>query len=178
MSLRTGSSSRVVLRWYLIQTKPLSEAIAQTNLERQGYQVYFPRVLQTVWKSGRWLQRVVALFPRYVFLELNEGCQSLGPVRSTLGVAGIVRFGPSYSIVPERVIRELQARADPKSGLHTLSCARRLIAGAAVCMRTGPLSGLHGIFERQAGGDRVVVLLSLLGQDTSVLVPFDAIAAN
>jgi transcriptional antiterminator RfaH len=166
-----------VLRWYLIHTKPLSEAVAQTNLERQGYQVYCPRALQTVRQSGRWLQRVVALFPRYVFLQLNEGCQPLGPVRSTPGVAGVVRFGPTYSVVPERVIRELQARADPKSGLHTLSCGRRLIAGAAVCVRAGPLGGLHGIFERQAGGDRVVVLLRLLGQDTSVCVPFDAIAA-
>ena len=166
-----------MFRWYLIHTKPLSEAVAQTNLERQGYQVYFPRALQRVRRSGRSLHHVVALFPRYLFLHLNEGCQALGPVRSTPGVAGVVRFGPSYTVVPERVIRELQARADPKSGLHTLICEQRLMAGDAVCVRTGPLSGLHGIFDRQAGGDRVVVLLRLLGQDTSVCVPVDAIAA-
>jgi transcriptional antiterminator RfaH len=166
-----------VLRWYLIHTKPLSEAVASANLERQGYKVYFPRALQTVWQSGRWQQRVAALFPRYVFLQLNEGCQPLGPARSTPGVAGVVRFGPNYTVVPERVIRELQARSDPHSGLHTLRSGRHLIAGAEVCMHTGPLSGLHGIFERQAGGDRVVVLLRLLGQETSVSVPFDAVAA-
>ena len=34
-----------MLRWYLIHTKPLSEVLAQTNLERQGYQVYLPRAI-------------------------------------------------------------------------------------------------------------------------------------
>src|SRR5712671_6899317 len=109
-----------MLRWYLVYTKPLTEAIAQANLERQGYEVYFPRAVQTVRCSGRWLERVVALFPRYLFLRLNEGCQALNPVRSTVGVASVVRFGSRYTVVPEHVISDLQARADPLSGLHRL----------------------------------------------------------
>ena len=167
-----------MLRWYLVYTKPLTETIAQANLERQGYEVYFPRALQSVRRSGRWLERTVALFPRYLFLRLNEGYQALNPVRSTLGVSSIVRFGSRYIVVPEHVISDLQARADRKSGLYRLGCAARLVPGTRVTVRTGPFSGLNGIFEREAGTERVVVLLGLLGHYASVFVPLDAIAAS
>jgi transcriptional antiterminator RfaH len=167
-----------MLRWYLIHTKPAGEALAQVHLERQGYQVYFPRAVQTVHRRGHWLQRIVALFPRYVFLRLNEGQQALNPVRSTLGVAQVVRFGSDYTVVPEGVIRDLQARADPHSGLHALACAARLNPGAAIAVRSGPFAGLNGIFERPAGSERVVVLLRLLGQNASVCVPADAVAPS
>jgi len=164
-----------MLRWYLIHTKPSGEALAERNLDRQGYDVYLPRALQAVRSGGRWRDRIVALFPRYLFLRLNEGLQALTPVRSTLGVAGVVRFGARYTIVPDQVICELRARADPVSGLHRLSCRSRLFAGAAVRISTGPFEGLEGVFERQAGADRVVVLLRLLGQNASVCDSIDSV---
>ena len=115
-----------MLRWYLIHTKPLSEGVAQTNLERQGYETYVPRATQAVRCHGHWQDRIVALFPRYLFLRLNEGRQSLGPVRFTMGVASVVRFGSKYTIVPDQVIRDLRARADPATKLHRLG---RVAAG-------------------------------------------------
>jgi transcriptional antiterminator RfaH len=167
-----------VLRWYLVHTKPRAEATAKEHLERQGYEVYFPLAVQQVARHGRWLQRIVALFPRYMFLRLNEGAQGLSPVRSTTGVTGVVRFGTEYSVVPDGVIRELRARADPGSGLHTLNSTSSLASGAPVEVRSGPFDGLSGVFERQAGAERVVVLLKFLGQDASVCVPLAAVAAH
>jgi transcriptional antiterminator RfaH len=164
-----------VLRWYLIHTKPLSEGLAQTNLERQDYQVYLPRATQSVRYNGRWRDRIVSLFPRYLFLRLNEGRQSLAPARSTLGVASVVRFGSHYTIVPDEVIDGLVARADPATGLHRLVRASRLIPGTPVRIRKGPFDGLEGVFEREAGADRVVVLLNLLGQAVSAHVPGDCV---
>jgi len=121
-----------MLRWYLIHTKPLSEGLAQTNLERQGYQVYLPRAAQAVRCHGHWQERIVALFPRYLFLHLAEGRQSLSPVRSTLGVASVVRFGSRYTIVPDEVIDGLLARADAATGLHRLVRGSRLTPGTLV----------------------------------------------
>jgi transcriptional antiterminator RfaH len=164
-----------VLRWYLIHTKPLSEGLAKTNLERQDYQVYLPRATQSVRYNGHWRDRIVSLFPRYLFLRLNEGRQSLAPARSTLGVASVVRFGSQYTIVPDAVIDGLVARADPVSGLHRLVRGARLTPGTAVRIRKGPFDGLEGVFEREAGADRVVVLLNLLGQAVSAHVPGDCV---
>ena len=160
-----------MLRWYLVHTKPLSEAIAQANLERQGYQVYLPRLARSVLGRHPRRERITPLFPRYLFLRLREGSQPLGPVRSSVGVRGVVRFGFRYAVVADDVICRLQARADALTGLHRLTKPAPLVTGAAVRIATGPFDGLEGIFQREDGTERVVVLLKLLGRDTPVRVP-------
>ena len=160
-----------MLRWYLIRTKPGGEATAQENLQRQGFEIYLPRVVQTVRRLGRWRESIAPLFPRYLFLRLAEGRQALAPVRSSLGVTDIVRFGCAYAIVPDHIVRSLQGRADPATGLHQLAGQLVLTAGARVRIGAGAFEGLDGVFERHAGPDRVLVLLNLLGQDASVRVP-------
>jgi transcriptional antiterminator RfaH len=158
-------------RWYLIHTKPSGEVVAQVNLTRQGYETYFPRLSRPMPRRGHLLDQVIALFPRYLFLRLSEGDQSLGPVRSSVGVASVVRFGSTYAVVPDRLIQDLQAHADPASGLHRIAPGPALESGAKVSITTGSFEGLEGIFERLAGTDRVVVLLNLLGHYVSVRLP-------
>lgn len=161
-----------MLRWYLIHTKPSGEALAQVNLQRQGYEVYLPRVLQCVRRRGRWRDCVAPLFPRYLFLRLNEGRQCLAPVRSSLGVTDVVRFGQDYAIVPDAIVQDLHSRADPQTGLHRLAVPP-LVTGTPVHIATGAFQGFDAVFERHAGRERVVVLLNLLGQSARVRVPTD-----
>ena len=163
--------ARTMLRWYLVHTKPSREALAQENLERQLFEVYYPRLRQSVRWRHHLKERVTALFPRYLFLHLDEGRQSLSPVHSTVGVANVVRFGLRYTVVPEEVIRELRMRADLTSGLHYLARPPFFDQGAKVRVTAGPFDGLEGIFQREAGAERVVILLKLLGQDARVRVP-------
>jgi transcriptional antiterminator RfaH len=161
-------------RWYLVHTKPSAEAIARSNLERQGYQVYYPQLARNVRRAGRWIATTAPLFPRYVFVRLVEGRQSFGPIRSTLGVANVVRFGVDYAVVPASVVRRLKEREDPATGLHKLK-PNSLCHGARVRISDGALRGLEGVFERDLGTDRVLVLLQLLGHSTSVDVSVDFI---
>lgn len=167
-----------MLRWYLVRTKPNAENTALTNLERQGYGVYFPRLSQALLWRGHWRDRIVALFPGYLFMHLEEGRQPLAPVRSTSGVASVVRFGSDYAIVPDAVIGGLMSRADPTSGLHRLSLGQALTPGARIRIAAGPFEGLEGIFERESGPDRAIVLLSVLGQAASVGVHIRNVVAR
>jgi transcriptional antiterminator RfaH len=162
-----------MLRWYLVHAKPGCESIAQLNLERQDYEVYFPRLVQRTHVRGHWRERVVALFPRYLFVRVNETRHHLGPARGTVGVSSIVRFGDDYAVVPEHVVQELRARADPDSGLHRISHDVSLRRGMPVVLTGPPFDGLEAIFEDRAGTDRVVVLLNLLGREARVHVPSD-----
>jgi transcriptional antiterminator RfaH len=162
-------------RWYLIHSKPSCEAVARTHLMRQGFEVYLPRVVCKRRRRGIACESVLPLFPRYLFLRVIEGSQSLAPVRSSVGVAAVVRFGSRYAIVADRVVSDLRAREAPGTGLHRLSADSPLIAGSTVRMTAGPFDGLEGIFEREAGAERVVVLLRILGQDAHVRVPAAAI---
>jgi transcriptional antiterminator RfaH len=162
-----------MLRWYLVQTKPSNELVACSNLEQQGYEVYFPRVAQAIRRGRGVFERIGPLFPRYLFLRLREGQQALGPVRSSRGVASIVRFGPQFALVPDEVVDDLKCRADSDTGLHRLRPKPALRHGEPVRVAAGPLAGLEGIFDRHLGGERVVVLLSIFGQHTPTEIPRD-----
>jgi transcriptional antiterminator RfaH len=157
--------------WFLILTKPANEHVAQVNLERQGYRVYYPRLLRPSLYRGRWIERIVSLFPRYLFVQLDAAARSLAPVRSTLGVANIVRFGADAAVVPATVVDGLIRCADPETGLHRLKNPPSFEPGAPVRVIAGAFEGLQGIFERDVGSERVVILLKLLGQDAAVRVP-------
>jgi len=157
-----------MLRWYLVRTKPNSESTALRNLERQDFEAWLPRLSQSLPWRGQWRDRVVPLFPGYLFLAIDEGRQALAPVHSTLGVAGIVRFGASYAIVPDEIVRNLRLLANPETGLHCLAPTARLAPGTQVRIVAGPFGGLEGIFQREAGEDRAIVLLSVLGQWANV----------
>lgn len=160
---------RVAVGWYLIHTKPGRENLAEFNLLRQKYQVYYPRLARTWQRRGRRISEVTSLFPRYLFLNLAQD-QELGPVRSTLGVANIVRFGQAYAVVPASVIEVLRDRADPQTGFHSLQCHAVFEPGSEVKIIDGALQGLAGVFLREAGEQRVVLLLQLLGRDVHVEV--------
>lgn len=159
-----------LLRWFLVLAKASGEEVARTNLHRQGYAVYYPRLLRRALYRGRWAERIVPLFPRYLFVQLDTSCQALAPVRSTLGIVDFVRFGSKPALVPDSIVEDLRGRADAATGLHRLH-AHALEHGAAVSVISGVFAGLDGIFEREVGEQRVVVLLRLLGQETAVRVP-------
>jgi len=164
-------------RWYLIHSKVGAEREAQLHLQRQQYQTYLPRLLQRVRRRGQLRMQVAPLFPRYLFLQLDEGRQSLAPVRSTSGVANVVRFGGRFATVRDGIIKELRAREDPETGLHSLCVPARLTPGMAVRIDGGAFTGLEGVFERAEGTDRVVVLLTLLGQERQVHFPAEVVSA-
>ena len=157
-------------RWHLAFTKPAAEEVAKTHLERQGYSVYLPRVQQKYLRRGKWIDRITALFPRYVFVQLDAAMQSLAPIRSTVGVTSVVRFGVDYTIVPDRIVCELVANEDPETKLHKLRISSWFKPGSAVRIAKGALSGLEGIFESEDANERVTVLLNLLGRETRVKV--------
>ena len=164
-----------MLRWYLVHTKRAQEATAAAQLARQGFEIYLPRLAQPIRRRGRWQSRIEALFPAYLFLRVDEGKQALGPVRSTVGISHLVRFGSNYAIVPDRLIDALKSCEDPETGLHRLERPCLPAAGSHVRIFSGPFDGLEGVYERASGDDRVVVLLNLLGQNTRVYLPVEAI---
>src|SRR5215470_13887426 len=116
-----------MLRWYLIRTKVFREAIAQANLLRQGYETYLPCAQSQVRRHGSWIERSAPLFPRYLFLRIQVGYQSLAQVESTKGVAGVVRFGFRYAVVPDGVVNRLRERTDPATGMVRLAALQRFL---------------------------------------------------
>lgn len=155
-------------QWHAVFCKPRGEETAEANLEKQGYVVYLPRLLNRFWRAGKRVQRIEPLFPRYLFLRQPDEGQSLAPVRSTLGVTGLVRFGGQPAVVSEELIEALRAREEPANGTRVHRVIFR--PGVPVRFAEGPFAGLDAIFDKEAGADRVMVLLEMLGKTNRLQV--------
>ncbi|WP_200242569.1 transcription termination/antitermination protein NusG [Thiohalocapsa halophila] len=157
------------LRWHAVRTKPRQEGVALENLTRQGYEAFLP-MIPTV---GRRRRRTEApLFPGYLFVGVKAAEQAYGPIRSTFGVVGLVRFGDHVPELPEAVIAALQEREQRLRDPNAMG----LSAGDKVMIVDGPFAGLNGVFEVANGADRVLVLLDLLGRNVSTTLARSDIA--
>jgi transcriptional antiterminator RfaH len=95
--------------WYLAYTKPRNEQSASAQLARQGYATYLP-LYKTLVRTGEGMAvRHGPMFPRYVFFRPGNTGQSIAPVRSTLGVSHVVRFGAAPAIVGDALVSALRA---------------------------------------------------------------------
>ena len=155
--------------WFAVYTKPRQERIALENLERQGFSCFLPMAINPYQRRSEKKLRVEPLFPRYLFLNANADEQSLGPVRSTRGVATLVRFGMELARLPEVVIRAVNSRCDPATGLVRLDPVP-VAPGDKVKVFDGPLAGLEGIFKERKGEKRALLLASLLGTESTIEV--------
>ncbi len=149
--------------WYLVQSKPRNEKRALENLVRQGYETYLPLMEVERLQRGKLLKKMEPLFPRYLFLHLEEGNDNWGPIRSTMGVAGLVRFGQAYAVVSDDVLEAVRVRTqDVKKALFT--------PGDSIRVVSGPLLGLEGVFDITDGEQRSFVLLEFMQKQQRVSV--------
>ncbi len=152
--------------WYLIYTKPRQERLAQENLQRQGYETYLPLVQRSRRRNGRYHKTIEAFFPRYLFIHLDSETDNWAPIRSTYGVAGLVRFGGLPAIVPEAFIRSLRQH-DDEQGIQQVPL-EEIKPGDKVTIIDGPLTGYRGIYQQVRSTERVSVLLDIVGKHTTV----------
>ncbi len=152
--------------WYLVYTKPRSEQTAQENLARQGYITYLPKVSNLQRRKRKYTKTLEAFFPRYLFIYLDTESDNWAPIRSTLGVVRMIRFGGIPAIVPDELIAQLKQNEDENGLQHT--DAETLKAGDTVAILDGPFAGLEGIFLQQRSSQRVSVLLDIVGKRTEL----------
>ena len=154
--------------WYLVYTKPQQERVALENLERQGYASYLPLVRVRRRRRGRYVKIVEPMFPRYLFMHLSDETDNWSPIRSTIGVSSLVRFGTLPARVPDDLIRTLRAREDP-DGLQRLE-PREIKPGDRVRIVEGVMAGYEAIFEAGSGRERVSLLLDIANTTARLLV--------
>jgi transcriptional antiterminator RfaH len=154
--------------WYLIHTKPRAERLAQANLDRQGFQVYLPLARSYRRRGGRRVATISALFPRYLFVLLDLRSDNAAPIRSTVGVSALVRFGSEPAQVPEDFMSALRNR-EGDDGVHEWVVGE-IVPGARVRIAEGSFEGYEGVFLARSGRARVAVLLDLLGRSVRATV--------
>ncbi len=144
--------------WYLIQTKPKQEAVAQRNLSDQNYTVFFPKAVI----KGK----TIPLFPRYLFVELDDKTQNWTPIRSTRGVANFVRFGLSFAKVPNLIINMIKIQQQQTIEKMINICSHQ--KGDSIEIQTGAFKGQQAVFKNYNSSDRITILLKIIGQHQEV----------
>ena len=148
--------------WYVIHTKPRQEQRALTNLQQQGYRCYLPMITLEKLVRGRLNLVEEPLFPRYLFICLDNGRQgqNWAPIRSTLGVSGLVTFGST----PAKIDAELIALLQTQQAELDASPERLFHKGEVLIVAEGPFAGLEAVYQMPSGDNRAMVLIELMGK--------------
>lgn len=147
------------MSWLVVHTKPRLEVEAHAQLARQGFEAYLPLLKVESVKRGKFDEREVPLFPRYLFVRMPDlSLQSWAPIRYTRGVNRLVSFGPEPARMDDAVIDWLKSHETGQS-------VQPLFApGQAVKVTQGPFAGLEGIYQMTDGELRAMVLIEILSK--------------
>jgi transcriptional antiterminator RfaH len=163
-------------RWYAVQAKPGQERLAETNLLRQGYRCYLPRLKARRRIGGRSIDTAVPLFPGYLFVALDVEREAWRSINGTLGAVGIVAFGGRPAALPEGVVEAIRGRESADGLVHD-DQLRRMRPGDRVAIAEGPLADSDALFEAADGRNRVTVLMRMLGRRVPVRLSGDRVRA-
>ena len=162
--------------WYLVYSKPKQEELAKEHLERQGYTIYLPMAVIRRKRRGKSVRVIEAMFPRYLFINLSNKTDDWRPIRSTVGVSSLVRFGMEPAKVPQILIDILMARENEK-GIHDLP-VQDFQTGQKVMISEGPFEGYEAIFTSHEANERVSLLLKFAEKSIKLLLKQDFIESS
>jgi transcriptional antiterminator RfaH len=149
--------------WTACRLQPNRTALALHCLNLQGYEVYCPRLRELRVRRGRRVEVLLPLFPGYTFLRVVMGWWQ---ARWAPGTCGLVMDGATPAKVPDAVIAEIRSR-ERKGAIELPS---KLRPGDRVHVLRGPFRDQLAIYAGMSGGDRVAVLLRLLGGERRILL--------
>ena len=149
---------RSMRNWYLIKTKPRQENVAIKNLENQEYSTYCP--------IAQIDNKYVALFPGYIFIQLDDKTQNWSPINSTKGVSNFVRFGLNFAKVPDNVIEFI--KANQLNTIEKLKNLNKFKLGDKVQITDGVFKNCVAIFKSFKSDERVILLMNILGQQQAI----------
>ncbi len=162
-------------QWYAIYTQARMEKWGRSNLWERGFEVYLPlyhkerrHARKTDWVSA-------PLFPRYLFVAAGPQSRQQRSINSAPGVISLVTFGERPGLISGAVIKAIQAREDADGHVQLVD-QNTLVPGEQVRLQSGAMADRVGLFGCRSEGDRVVILLNLLGREVRVKVPASTIA--
>ena len=153
-------------RWYAARTEPRAEYQAASQLSRDGFEIFFPRVKTPHPRIGH---TDMPLFPGYLFLRCDPEGGSWPLFRPGHRILGWVKFGSEVASLPDAEVSELMARVESinrQGGLW-----RRYRPGEWVrVLSHGMATVAEVVEESKSPQGRVKVLLEFMGRLVSAQV--------
>lgn len=158
-----------IKKWWLLMTKPHKEFYAEEQLNNQGYTTYTPQVKRLQKRKGKVIKSIEALFPKYIFIQLDPEQGNWMPIRSTKGVSHFIKFGGDMPAqVPSAIIQALMQ--EEKSFADKVFDMDRYKKGQVVTINSQAFKNIKGVFQCYEGEQRAMVLINLLQTKTLLTV--------
>jgi transcriptional antiterminator RfaH len=150
-----------LLHWYVLHVKPNAEYQVTEALAAHQVETFLPTIKSQRPRPGR---ETTPLFPSYLFAHIDFEATGYGVIAWLPGMRRVVAVDRRPAIVEDTVIEALRVRMDAVWAQGGW-LAHNLQPGDPVVIRSGPLEGLAGVFDRPTTGpQRVRILLNFLGQ--------------
>ncbi|SFM80142.1 transcription termination/antitermination protein NusG [Thermodesulforhabdus norvegica] len=152
--------------WYVVHTLARFEKQAIAELIDKGFDVYYPKVPEGIPPKEQ------PLFPRYIFIRPTVRiCPAIA--REVKGVIRLLGYDDGGNPLDDWTIAKIRRFVHQVKQQGGLSIPR---AGDTVEIKCGVFEGLSAIFWGfKKGGQRVTVLLKLMGYSVPVELPAEAI---
>lgn len=171
-------------KWYVVNTYSGHENKVKEKLEMRtvsmGMEDYIFRVIVPEEKvieekNGVKKEKIKKLFPGYILVEMIMTDEAWFVVRNTPGVTGFIgssgKGAKPFPLQPYEVDKILN-----DMGMSRLEVNTDLKEGTLVKVISGPFSGMKGKVDSvDKDNNKLIVLLDLFGQETSVEVEFSQI---
>jgi transcriptional antiterminator RfaH len=166
-----------MITWCVAHTQPLKELVAQQHLLDQGYAVYMPRFKKTVRHARKVEEKLVPLFPRYIFVGMDLDVAGWRSVTGTRGVSHLLMSNDlNPAKVPTRIIDDLRA-GEIGDGIVPVASLVNFVKGEKVRIVEGVFADQMAIFESMDDKSRVQLLLTFMGREMKMTLPTYAVEA-
>ena len=147
-------------KWCIAQIKPNSYHTAIQNLERQGFQIFLPKMEITQRKENKFVVRNAYVFPGYMFVCFDLHSMTWTKINSTYGVSKILTFNKKPSEISSDLILEMKIRYEINSNPTQ---KEKLQKGDSIKFSSGPFSDLIAKVESVEAKNRIWILLEAMG---------------
>lgn len=178
MSKNDLSLEEACRQWFVVQTQPGKERLANWHLSNQGFSTFLP-LQRRLRRQSRGMHSVISpFFPGYLFVALDLERQRWRSINGTIGVVRLVSVGRNSNGLPTPLPSGLVERIQEASGPDgEVRFAEQFSIGDPVRIVGGPFDALCGVLEAAKGTDRVMILLNMLSSATRVEVKRDCLMA-
>ena len=126
-------------RWFCASTQPNKERFVITQLENQGFGAFCPLYWRTTRHARQFRKKRRALFPQYIFVNLDLGRDRWRSVNGTFGVTRLIMSGEYPTPVPVGFVEHLQNNtADDllRADFEALTIGDQVRIGFVFCCRS------------------------------------------
>lgn len=153
--------------WYVLRIKPRSDTMAASSLERDGFQIFFPKVLKPE-ESPK--NQTGPLFPGYLFIRCDPENGGWPVFRSNYPILGWLKLGNDIPSLPDHVVNELEEtlkRINQGGGLW-----RRFSTGDQVRVTIFGSSSIGEVIQAaKSPEERIRILVKFMGRNVKAQVP-------